>query len=145
MDKDGLAPLLDLDRGEVIPDPGDMAAAQALLAQPGVIIRHDDRVHQIVLLGMNGSVLAPAGGKMGDPWDQFTDRKGLDSLGPNGAPAGAMLGTNSPDDLPKTFLFKTAAGARGLLQVESFGDSPPTVKIRFKLVVVPSGTGGAPR
>ncbi|MDB6130671.1 MAG: serine/threonine protein kinase active-site signature, partial [Verrucomicrobiales bacterium] len=37
-------------------------------------------------------------------------------------------------DLPKTYLFKTREGGRGILQITSFTESPRGVKIRYKLV-----------
>lgn len=42
--------------------------------------------------------------------------------------------TMRENELPKTFIFKTAKGSMGILQVIGFTENPRGVKIRYKLV-----------
>jgi serine/threonine protein kinase len=70
-------------------------------------------------------------------WDQITDLQGLDRLPAQTTNFGTRtwLPTSQADKaLPITYLFKSAAGNIGILQITGFTDNPPGVKIRYKLV-----------
>jgi hypothetical protein len=44
-----------------------------------------------------------------------------------------------PDDLPKTFLFKTREGGKGILQITNFVDGDGGLKIRYKMIRAKAG------
>jgi hypothetical protein len=46
-----------------------------------------------------------------------------------------MMMCSEDGELPNTYLFKTREGGRGILQITGFTETPPAVKIRYKLVV----------
>jgi hypothetical protein len=145
LDKDGLTPLFDLDQDQPVfdPNPNDTAAGMAQLLKPGVVIRHDEPAHKIVLLGMSGTVLYWASASLGDQWEKLTDTNALAAVRRNLTSLGVMQGIDSPDKLPQTAFFKTGAGRLGLLQLTGFTANPRGVKIRYKLVQQNAKTGTA--
>jgi hypothetical protein len=46
-----------------------------------------------------------------------------------------MMMCSEDGELPNTYLFKTREGGRGILQITGFTETPPAVKIRYKLVL----------
>jgi serine/threonine protein kinase/signal peptidase I len=136
MDKDGLTPLFDLDQDQPVfdPNPNDTAAGMAQLLKPGVVIRHDEPEHKIVLMGMSGTVVYWAHAPLGDQWENLTDMNALATVRRNTTSPGVIQGIDWPDTLPLTAFFKTGAGRLGILQISGFTDNPRGVKIRYKLV-----------
>jgi hypothetical protein len=136
MDKEGLTTLFDLDhdRPAFGPKPNDTAAGMAQLLKPGVVIRHDEPAHKIILLGMSGTVLYWASAALGDQWENLTDTNGFAAVRQNTTSPGVIQGIDCPDNLPQSAFFKTGAGKLGLLQIAGFTDNPRGVMLRYKLV-----------
>jgi len=136
MDKDGMTPLFDLDQDQPVfdPNPNDTAAGMAQLLKPGVVIRHDEPEHKIVLLGMSGTVVYWAHAPLGDQWENLTDMNALATVRRNTTSPGVIQGIDWPDTLPLTVFFKTGAGSLGILQITGLTENPSGVKIRYKLV-----------
>jgi hypothetical protein len=57
---------------------------------------------------------------------------------------GHISGYRTDGSLPATFVFKTREGSMGLLQITGMSDSPPGMKIRYKLVQTPAITPTLP-
>jgi hypothetical protein len=84
--------------------------------------------------GMNGVVVESANA---DQWDGITDLQALARLRANSPSHGVLTGpsTEQADKfLPLSYLFKSAAGNIGILQITGFTKNPRGVQIRYKLL-----------
>jgi len=101
------------------------------LALPGLVFRHDVAAHQLVFLGMSGTVVA-ASRAPGDQWENVTDTAALAAVQRNTTSAGVVLGETVPDQMPQTVFFKTPAGRLGLLQVIRLMQQPAELQFHYQ-------------
>jgi serine/threonine protein kinase len=121
--------LLDLDTGVAIrlPYVSDKT-------HPGLAINYNHEYNIVGPSGVNGVVVEVANADQAT-WDGITDLQVFDRLHTNspGVLSGPRTG-QADKFLPLTYLFKSATGKIGLLQITGFTDNPRGVKIRYKLV-----------
>jgi hypothetical protein len=125
--------LLDLDTGTVV----------HLLDFPdrihsGFAINYSAQYNIAGLAGMNGVVVEVSNPSQ---WDAITDLETVERLHISSNSPGLRVVSptqHANQHLPLTYLFKSAAGKIGILQITGFTENPRGVKIRYKLVQNPN-------
>ena len=136
MDEKGLTDLFDVDNDalELSPNPPNLAQGLAQFNKPGLVISRDDQKQETVLMGMNGVMPLKF---RNDQWNKCTDpmlhtlKFVMPALHTHPGP---IMAATMHGNVPETFLFKSATGKIGMLQIIGFTDNPRGVKIRYKLV-----------
>ncbi len=133
MDEKGLTDLLDPDTGTLTtaPNPPNVTQGLAILSKPGLAISRDRQKDVTVLMGINGVVAQES---RDDQWDAITNLQAVDAISKKFSNPGVMQAAIEHGGPPQTFLFKSAAGKIGVLQITGFTENPRGVKIRYKLV-----------
>ena len=133
LNEKGLTGLLDPDTGALsaAPNLSDGTLWLAHLSKTGLVVSRDEKKNETVLMGING-VLAQE--SRADQWDKITNQQALNTIRNNFMSHGGTQGAQTHGIPPQTFLFKSSTGKIGILQITSFTENPPGVKLRYKLV-----------
>ena len=122
--------MIDLDSGRLVTPPSPREAGLNWTLVNGIdAIGDADHVPGLRTTG--GTVVKPVSR---DAWDNFTAADVRQIVVPLITTLQGGVAMPATSKLPTTFAFKTREGGMGLLQITGFTNSPPGVKIRYKLV-----------
>lgn len=125
-DETGQTLLLDPDFGTIHPPTTDN-----LRSLQGLRIRRDKSKDSVELIGYNHLVVQAS---LAGEWNEIRDWQAVDTLRAKPALLSSKVWQGYVGKVPPTFLFRTASGQIGLLQITGFTENPRGVKLCYKLV-----------